>query len=118
MCTNEQKAQYVAAIAAIWPNMPNNSINNISGEVVDLMGQVLNSIRDCSQAFVAIDATFSLFYDSGSWGDILANALINGINVGDWIAALRGNMQYNVCVVTAAANWRSAIELALMGLRK
>jgi hypothetical protein len=118
MCTNEQKAQYVAAIAAIWPNISNNSIGNISDEVVEIMDQVLSAIRQCSQAFAVIEAVFSVFYGAGSWRDILVNALASGTSVGNWIAALRGNVQYRACVVTAAANWRSAIELALMGLKK
>jgi hypothetical protein len=92
--TNEQKAQYVAAIAAIWQgSVSNNSIGNISDEVVGIMDQVLDSIRWCSQAFAVIDITFSLFYEAGSWRDILMNALQNSTSVGNWIAALRGNMQ-------------------------
>jgi hypothetical protein len=43
--TNEQKAGYVAAIAAIWPNMSNNSIGNISDEVAEIMDTVLDSIK-------------------------------------------------------------------------
>jgi hypothetical protein len=50
-----------------------------------------------------------------SWKDVLASA-INAI--GGWITSVMTNQQYRACVVTAAANWRSAIELALMGMKK
>ena len=46
--TNEQKAQYVAAIAAIWPNMPNNTVGNISDEVAGYVDQALHAIKQCS----------------------------------------------------------------------
>jgi hypothetical protein len=35
-----------------------------------------------------------------------------------WIESVRTNRQYRACVVTAAANWRSAVELALMGMKR
>ncbi|MDR1062568.1 MAG: hypothetical protein LBL48_01290 [Azoarcus sp.] len=117
--TAEQKAQYVAAITAIWEgSVSNNQASNITDEVADIMDTVLDAIKECSQAFAVVNITFSLFYGAGSWKDILVNALANGTSVGNWIAALRGNMQYRACVVTAAANWRSAIEMALMGIKK
>jgi hypothetical protein len=90
--TPAQKTQYVAAIAAIWPNIANNNVGNISDEVVEIMDQVLNSIKTCSQAFAVIDITFSIFYGAGSWKDILINAIANSTSVGSWIAALQGNM--------------------------
>jgi hypothetical protein len=38
--------------------------------------------------------------------------------IAGWIDSVSSNQQYRACVVTAAANWRSAIELALMGMKK
>ncbi|MDR2164062.1 MAG: hypothetical protein LBO79_00135 [Zoogloeaceae bacterium] len=120
--TNDEKAQYVAAIAAVWPvDMPNNNVNNISDEVAGIMDQVLQAIKECSQAFAGVNIVFAVFYGvfpPSSWASVLVNALQSGTSVTAWIEALRGNAAYNACVVTAAANWRSAIELALIGLRK
>lgn len=116
--TTEQKAGYVVAIAAIWPNMSNNTVNNISDEVAEIMDTVLDSIRTCSVALAGVEAAYNMFYDMAtgtSWKDVLASA-INAI--GGWITSVRTNQQYQACVTVAAANWRSAIELALMGLKK
>lgn len=119
--TNEQKAQYVAAIAAIWPNMPNNTVGNISDEVAGYVDQALHAIKQCSQAFALVNITFALFYSlvpGASWKDVLVNAVVNGTSVGDWISALNGQTAYQACVATTALNWRSIVEMALMGIRK
>ncbi|MDR0715823.1 MAG: hypothetical protein LBF50_00180 [Azoarcus sp.] len=120
--TDAEKAQYVAAISAIWPSgISNNSIDNISDEVAGLMNQVLQAIKECSAAFAATNVVFSIFYGAfppSSWSSILLAALQSGASVGAWIAALRGNITYNICVVTASTNWRTAVEMALMGVRK
>ena len=116
--TNEQKAGYVVAIAAIWPNLSNNTVNNISDEVAGIMDTVLESIKTCSLGFAAIDILFDVIYNTSTattWKDLLVTAF-NAVS--DWVNALMNNQQYQACVVTAAANWRSAIEMALMGITK
>ena len=118
MLTDEQKEQYVIAIFALWPNMDPtlNVVDNINDDVEYYMNQALQGIKTCSIAFAAMSGIFSIFYGtflSTAWRDILVDA---AGAVADWIAALRGQVQYNACVVTAAANWRSAVTGALMGI--
>jgi len=119
--THEEKTQYVAAINAIWPNMGNslNAVENINDDVVYYVDQALHSIRQCSEAFALIEAAYSIFYavpPPTSWKDLLKDAIENSVNVKKWIDALRGKVQYKVCVETAALNWRSAVTGALMGI--
>jgi hypothetical protein len=116
--TSEQKAGYVAAIAAIWPNMSYNDVDNISDEVAEIMDTVLDSIKTCSIALAGINALYDSFYGIAtgtSWRDVLAAAITT---IASWIDSVRTNQTYKACVSTAAANWRSAVELALMGMRE
>jgi hypothetical protein len=41
-----------------------------------------------------------------------------GISADARVSALPGNIQYRACVVMAAANWRSAVQMALSGMKK
>jgi hypothetical protein len=119
--TNEEKAQYVAAIAAIWPNMPDNELDNITDDVADVMNKVLGEIKKCSEAFAVVAPIFSVIYGSfppTSWPSILVAAALSGGSVSAWISALNGNMQFKACVMVAAANWKSVVQIALVGILK
>lgn len=115
--TYEQKQQYVSAINSIWQSsMRNNSVDNISDEVKDLMNTVLTEIRNGTKAFVAVDITFNIFYvPNVPWQVTLVSALATG-SVSDWVAALRGKKQYVAVVNAVALNFKSAVQLALYGL--
>jgi hypothetical protein len=116
--TNEQKAAYVAAIDAIWPGLPSNNIGNISDEVAEIMDTVLDSIKTCSKALAGVEAVYDVFYDvvtGTSWRDVLVSAI--GAIAG-WIDSVRTDQLYRICVVVTAANWRSAIQMALMGIKR
>lgn len=116
--TNEEKAQYVKAIDAIWEgSLHSNSISNINSNVVRFVDMALTEISNCSKPFAAINALFSMFYSPPTtWGTLLLNAAQSGADVTSWIAALRGNAQYKGCVVTTAAGRRSQVQMALMGI--
>jgi hypothetical protein len=96
-----------------------NAVENINDDVVYYVDQALQSISQCSKAFVLIEAAYNIFYavpPPTSWKDLLKAAIENGTSVTKWIDALRGRLQYKVCVETAALNWRSAVTGALMGI--
>lgn len=116
--SNEAKAEYVKAIDAIWQkSMSDNNVGNINDEVVRLVDQVLAEIAKCSQKFVVAHAIFTLFYSNPrAWSELLINVAQSGTNVADWIAALRGSLQYRACVNVAALNYKSAVQLALQGI--
>jgi hypothetical protein len=69
-------------------------------------------------ALAGVNTAYEIFHGmviGTSWGNVLASAIsaIAGL-----INSVRTNQTYKACVVTAAANWRSAVELALMGMKK
>lgn len=118
--TDDAREQYVKAIDAIWEgNMPGNSIENITLAVAQDMDVVLSEIANCSKAFAAIDITFSIFYTAPtSWGQLLVTAAQNAAygSVDGWIKALSKNWRYKACVVSAARNHRSRIQMGLAGM--
>ena len=104
--TVDQQAQYVAAIAAIWPDMPRNTAGNISDEVAGYVDQALHA------------ALFGGLAPESSWKDVLVHAAANGTGVGDWIFALKGQTTTQACISAVAVNWRPVVETALTGLGK
>lgn len=123
------KATICGIIDEIWDkNMPNNSVENISPEVMQIMDDVFQGIRRCSKTMVFTDVTLNyLMTAPGRLADIIVslaaqvsadtykerNPLATFIN---WIQAIRGNRSYKMCINTAAVNYRSRVQLALMSM--
>ncbi len=113
---NDLRQDYVDAIATIWPNMQNNSIENINEYVIAAVDGALTSIQQCSKAMIGIDATFRIFYGATSWSDIIKNAKKAGKKIKEWLEVLNASRRYQICVSKAALQYRSVVEEALYGL--
>lgn len=118
--TNEVKQQYVNAIEIIWQgSMRNNTVDNIDDNVVRLMDSVLSEISKGTYAFLAVDVTYSIFYDlPSSWLGLLVwvaqNAL--GETFQGWFNVIFNNRKYRAVINAAALNFKSPVQLALYGL--
>lgn len=119
-------------IDAIWGKgvITDNSPENINDDVIDVVNDVVNRIKSCSQKMVAVDITYNILYSApGGLTEVLyglaADMIAHGVNdennnplatyVG-WINALLKNRQYKTCVVSAALYNRSRLEMAFLGL--
>lgn len=130
MGINQQHINHIVSgmIRDIWGNLPHNQPENITPEVVEIVEKAVREISVYSKRLLVADITFSVFYTG--WPDLItlilgfgSQALANAAAEGkplktftDWIGVMRSKKQYVACVNQAAANYRSQLEMALMGL--
>lgn len=108
----ESTAQQQTRLSAesIWgASITNNwSMNN---DVAIVTGQAVNAIRTCS-------ANFSLVPKPAAYGSVpgLLYFAQYGYQVVKYNTAVSKNSSYKACIVTAARNFRSAAEMASLGI--
>lgn len=112
MATPEEKELYVSVIEAIWGGtIQGNSANYISDEVIGLVDNTLDAIRECSKGIAMVEITFRLFYaPHKSWAEVLKQATKSGIT--RWIDHLKDS-KYDICVKQAAWQYKTAVASAL-----
>ncbi|GAA2564068.1 MULTISPECIES: hypothetical protein [Streptomyces] len=106
--TPEEQEQLRAIAGAIWtPELAAGW--NMNAEVADVLSTATGEILKCSEAFALVPrpAGFvpGLSYLVNYWK-----------NLRDYFLAVKSDRTYRACVVTAAANYRSPIEMASMGI--
>ena len=68
------------------------------------------------------DIAYNLIYTATSWQDVIVNIAIAIVtepktkSIANWIEVIKGNKQYRSCVNVAAVNYRSRLEMALIGI--
>ena len=106
--TPEEQAQLREVAGAIWtPELAAgwNMNTDVAAVLSDATGQILR----CSEAFALVPKPPGFLPGIGylvSYAQQLRN----------YFLAVRDNRTYRACVVTAAANYRTAVELASMGI--
>jgi len=114
--SDEQKQFYVDAITAIWQgSMPNNSIENISESVAEKIETILYEIQECSKQFAIIFPIYEFIYAITYPAKWVAE-LLGTQNAASWINDLLANRKFKSCVITAAWNWKSAVQMELDGI--
>ncbi|SMF74044.1 hypothetical protein [Streptomyces sp. Amel2xC10] len=106
--TPEEQAQLREVAAAIW-NPELAAGWNMNTDVAAVLSDATGEILRCSQAFALVPKPPGFVPGIGylvSYAQQLKN----------YFLAVRDNRTYRACVVTAAANYRSAVELASMGI--
>ncbi|MGW1293903.1 hypothetical protein [Streptomyces sp. NPDC002533] len=82
---------------------------NMNAEVADVLSQATDQILRCSEAFALVPRppgfVPGLGYLVQYWK-----------NLRDYFLVVKDNRTYRACVVTTAANYRSAIEMASAGI--
>lgn len=111
---------YSVFIDKVWSgSVRGNSPEAINAEVMEICDKVQAEIVKCSQAMVAVHVMYELFYTATSLASVYKSAkdlLMDPKKLLDWIDVLAGDKYYRTCVLNAARNWRSPLELAFMGL--
>ncbi|MFH8468566.1 hypothetical protein [Streptomyces sp. NPDC017991] len=106
--TPEEEAHLREVAAAIW-NADLAAGWNMNPEVADVLSTATGEILRCSEAFALVPRPAGFVPGVGY--------LLNyWKNLKDYFLAVKDNRTYRACVVTAAANYRSAIEMASMGI--
>lgn len=119
-------------IDAIWGKgvVAANRPENINDDVIQVVEDVVNSIKTCSKRMLAVDVTYNFLYTApGSLKEIMfAMAADMTANLRydkdhnplatfkGWLDVIRGNRQYRSCINTAALYNRSRLEMAFLGI--
>ncbi|MFI2433593.1 hypothetical protein [Streptomyces sp. NPDC018693] len=82
---------------------------NMNSEVADVLSTVTGQILRCSERF-------SLVPRPPGFVPGLGYLVSHWKNLRDYFLAVKDNRTYRACVVTSAANHRSAIEMASLGI--
>ncbi|MFC1229823.1 MULTISPECIES: hypothetical protein [Streptomyces] len=106
--TPEEQQQLREVAGAIWtPQLAAGW--NMNAEVADVLSTATGEILRCSEAFSLVPRPPGFLPGLGY--------LVNyWKNLRDYFLAVKDNRTYRACVVTTAANYRSAIEMASMGI--
>ncbi|MEU3171733.1 hypothetical protein [Streptomyces sp. NPDC007000] len=106
--TPEEQQQLREVAGAIWtPQLAAGW--NMNAEVADVLSTATGEILRCSEAFSLVPRPPGFVPGLGY--------LVNyWKNLRDYFLAVKDNRTYRACVVTAAAHYRSAIEMASLGI--
>jgi len=118
--TIEEKEEYVELIDFIWSgSMQNNTVDNITEDIADDMAFLLSEIKTCSNNLQLLKSMFEDIYKPGMvWRTLIKNTAMQPAKKGytkRWAKKIKENKIYKVCVDTGALNWKSHIQIKLMG---
>lgn len=105
----EDQDEMRSVAASIW----NSNLANgweMNEDVGNVLSQATDAIMMCSAAFSMVPKPPSV--TSPGWFWIINNSL----SIVTYVIGVSGNQTYKICVNTAALNYRTAIELASMGI--
>ncbi len=107
--TTEQQMTRSSA-ESIWGSSVTNNWE-MNDDLAAVVGQAVNEIRTCS-------ANFNLVPKPPAYGTIpgLLYFAKYGLQVVRYNSGLQSNLTYKACIVTAAVNYRSAAEMASLGI--
>ncbi|MGW2419631.1 hypothetical protein ACWC0C_10310 [Streptomyces sp. NPDC001709] len=106
--TADEQEHLRAVAGAIWtPELAAGW--NMNSDVADVLSTATGEILKCSEAFALVPRPPGFLpgigYLLGYWK-----------NLRDYFLVVKDNRTYRACVVTAALNYRSQIEMASMGI--
>ena len=107
LSSSDQDSLRVVA-AAIWGQDLANGWD-MNSAVADVLSSATQAILDCSQAF-------SLVPRPPGWVPGVAYLVKYALNLRDYFLVLTTNRTYQACVSGAALNYRSAMDIASLGL--
>ena len=121
------REEYVRIINSIWGDgiIHYNYPENINDEVVVIIEDCLNYIREGSKGLLTAHIFLSFFYSFPSkWYEFVVSFALGligtedtgGSDISNWIKVAKEDKIYKTVVVNAASRWRTALQLSLMGL--
>ncbi len=126
----QEKVGYVHTINTLWrSSMQYNQPENITPRLAEIIKVILEEIKEGSKAMGVVELTFGMFYiPATDWVGLALNTAevlspneywptVPGLpNIPQWFDAIRGKRQYKAVVDSAALNWKSIVQMELMGL--
>ena len=106
--TAEEQEKLRLVAGAIWtPELAAGW--NMNSDVADVISTATGEILTCSERFALVPRPPGFVPG-------LLYLVTYALNLRDYFLVVTANRTYRACVVTAAANYRTAIELASMGI--
>ncbi|HHL3632632.1 hypothetical protein [Neisseria polysaccharea] len=117
--STEEKQLYAVFIHNVYNGAVHADADDITPEVAGICDEMLAAIIRCSIGMTVPDAIFQTFYAKRpeslgtvlEWIEEAAYAAVTQL-----VEIARTNKRYRSCIVTVALNWRSRLEMALMGI--
>ncbi|WP_323175277.1 hypothetical protein [Neisseria cinerea] len=117
--STEEKQLYAVFIHNVYNGAIHADADDITPEVADICDKLATAIAQCSQKMVWPEAMFREFYGRPF---LSLRAVLKALkklaqsSVKKWIETVATDRRYRICMATAALNWRSALEMELMGI--
>jgi hypothetical protein len=109
--TEEEKQAYNDLIQNLYDGSLNSSPEMISQEVIDIVNTIL------TKAIAITEELINLLFPSGTLGRLTKDIVTSGLQaIFNWIDAIQGNRIYSICLAQAKLNWKSPLQLALLGI--
>lgn len=105
---SDQDAMRSVAVA-IWGQTLANGWN-MNEDVGDVLAQATDAIMTCSAAFALVPKPSAMTPPGWFW------VIHNSVSIVAYVTGVSGDHVYQSCVSTAALSYRSAIEMASMGI--
>ncbi|MEU5536909.1 hypothetical protein [Streptomyces sp. NPDC020362] len=106
--TPEEQEHLREVAGAIWtPELAAGW--NMNADVADVLSTATGEILKCSEAFALVPRPPGFVPGIG-------HLVGHWKNLRDYFLVVKDNRTYRACVVTAAVNYRSAVEMASMGI--
>ncbi|WP_343286241.1 hypothetical protein [Streptomyces sp. AM 4-1-1] len=106
--TPEEQAHLREVAGAIWtPELAAGW--EMNSDVADLLSQATGEILKCSEAFALVPRPPGFL---PGWGYLVNYSK----QIREYFLAVKDNRTYRTCVVATALNYRSAVEMASMGI--
>lgn len=115
--TQEERETYHELVQRLYGGTVSSSPSQITEDVADIVNTILDEAVECSKAVAITQALISLLFPSTSVISFTKNLVKTGYSaIMDWLAASEGNEAATACIESAKLNWRSRLELALLGM--
>jgi hypothetical protein len=108
---------YHDLIQSLWEGVVLSTPDQINDECVSIINTVLESVIDCSKKLALTESLIKQIFPSATARQLttrLVKSFVKALK--NWMSASRGQRVYQACLNTAKLQWRSPIEIALLGL--
>lgn len=113
----DDREKYHALIQQLYGEVINSSPSQIDENVVDVINTILNSAVECSKAVAITPSLIQLLFPSASAIQFTVSIVRTGFDaISSWIEASQDNQIAISCLESAKINWRSTLEMALLGI--
>jgi hypothetical protein len=99
-------------------SLEDNSVYNIqenADQIVPLLNTVTANFVNCTNTFSTLFPIFNIFYGPSLIFGLIVGGSATAVNIGQWMAALKGYGGYDLCFLNFKAN-KNSIYAALLGL--